>query len=35
MVNMNGKKEKCIGKINKIEKIKLKNVPWGLSSWQV
>jgi len=35
MLNMNDKKEKCIGKINKIEKIKVKNVPWWLSSWQV
>ena len=35
MVNMNSKREKCIGKINKSEKIKVKNVPWWLSSWQV
>ena len=32
---MNGKREKCIGKIYKIEKITVKNVPWWLSSWQV
>ena len=35
MVNMNGKREKSIGKINKFEKIKVKNVAWWLSSWQV